>query len=227
MQKPYEWVLFDADETLFHFDDFSGLKKMLSSFNMDFTQKDYAFYQTINKPLWVDYQKNLITAAQVKQNRFIHLAEKVGVTPQELSNAFLTTMAEICVPIEGVKSLLDALKGKVKMGIITNGFVDMQKIRLEYHGLQEYFDLLVISEQVGVAKPHRGIFDHALTLMGNPPRHQVLMVGDTLETDIMGGLNAGMHTCWLNRQGKAIPNKNEPHYHVSSLYALEQLWYML
>jgi 5'-nucleotidase len=223
MKIPYQWVLFDADETLFHFDDFTGLKKMLSSFNVEFTRQDYEFYQAINKPLWVQYQNNVITSEQLHQQRFKHWAEKLGVTSQDLNSAFMTAMADICAPIDGATSLLNALRGKAKMGIITNGFFELQKIRLEYTGLQDYFDILVISEQVGFAKPHRGIFDHALSLMGEPSREHVLMVGDNPDSDILGGINAGLHTCWLNRHGKLLPKGIQPHYQVSSLQALEKL----
>ncbi len=82
-------------------------------------------------------------------------------------------------PLPGAVSLLNALQGKVRMGIITNGFTSLQQTRLERTGLRDHFDLLIISEQVGVAKPDARIFDYALAQAGNPPRSRVLMVGDT------------------------------------------------
>ena len=88
----------------------------------------------------------------------------------------------------GAVSLLNALKGKAKLGIITNGFTALQQIRLERTGLRDYFDLLVISEQVGVAKPDRRIFDYTFEQMKQPPRDRVLMVGDTAESDILGAV---------------------------------------
>ena len=132
-------------------------------------------------------------------------------------------MAEICTPIQGAKVLLDSLKGRSRLGIITNGFTQLQQIRLERTGFNDYFDLLVISEQVGVAKPHPAIFDHALDLMGNPPRDEVLMVGDTLETDVLGGLNAGLHTCWFNADSKSPSPDIIPHYEVNSLLELKEM----
>ena len=95
---------------------------------------------------------------------------------------------------------------------------------LERTGLKEHFDLLVISEQVGMAKPQPGIFDHALALIGNPDRDRVLMVGDNVDSDILGGLNAGLHTCWLNTQNKPVPEGIKPHYQVASLTELELLF---
>ena len=93
-----------------------------------------------------------------------------------LNEAFLNAMADICA-LPGAVSLLDSLKGKVKLGIITNGFTALQQIRLERTGLRDHFDALVISEEVGVPKPDPRIFDYALAQAGNPDRDRVLMVG--------------------------------------------------
>lgn len=222
--KNYEWVLFDADDTLFHFDAFSGLQLMFSDFGVPFTGQDYHEYQLLNKSLWIDYQNGIITAEGLQRQRFNAWADKLGVLPQVLNSAFLAVMAKICVPREGAISLLCTLKDKVKLGIITNGFTELQQARLVQLGLGEYFDLLVISEQVGIAKPHRGIFEYALALMGNPACKQVLMVGDNLDSDIQGGINAGLDTCWLNTENKSAPVSITPHYQITSLTELENLF---
>jgi 5'-nucleotidase len=221
--KKYTWILFDADDTLFHFDAFSGLKLMFSHFGITFTQQDYEEYELINKAVWVEYQNGTINSEQVRNQRFNSWAIKLKCSPQELNNAFLTAMAEICTPLEGAVSLLNALKGKAKLGIITNGFTELQQTRLERTGLSDHFDIVVISEQVGFAKPHPAIFDHTLSIMGHPIREQVLMVGDNPASDILGGMNAGLHTCWLNRDDKSLPEGIIPHYQVASLAELEFL----
>ena len=221
--KAYEWILFDADDTLFHFDAFRGLQLMFFQFGVKFTEQDYHEYQTLNKSLWVDYQNGSIIAQQLQHQRFHAWANKLQISPQVLNNAFLIAMAEICTPMAGAVSLLNALKGKIKLGIITNGFTDLQQIRLERTGLTGHFDLLVISEQVGIAKPHLGIFEHAFSLMGNPAREQVLMVGDNPDSDILGGINAGLDTCWLNVDNKPAPEGIKPLYQISSLTELENM----
>ena len=221
--KTYEWILFDADDTLFHFDAFSGLKRMFSGFGIEFTEQYYQEYQAVNKSLWVEYQQGLISAPQLQQQRFTTWANKLAVSPQDLNSAFLSAMAEICAPLEGAVSLLNALRGKAKLGIITNGFTELQQARLERTGLANHFELLVISEQIGIAKPHIDIFMHALSAMANPRREQVLMVGDTPESDILGGMNAGLDTCWVNIHNKPIPAGILPVYQVASLLELEEL----
>ena len=223
MLQNRDWILFDADETLFHFDAFAGLQRLFQQYDVQFNKADYDDYQAINKPLWVDYQNGAISALQLQHRRFEGWASRLNVTAHHLNSGFLTAMAEICTPLPGAVELLNALKGRVKMGIITNGFTALQQARLERTGFLGYFDLLVISEQVGHAKPHPAIFDYALNQMGNPPRERVLMVGDNPDSDILGGINAGMATCWLNADGRSLPEGIAPTWQVTSLNELQRL----
>ncbi|WP_194400876.1 pyrimidine 5'-nucleotidase [Klebsiella variicola] len=219
----WDWIFFDADETLFSFDSFSGLQRMFLDYSVTFTAEDFQDYQAVNKPLWVDYQNGVITSLQLQHQRFDSWAERLNVKPGELNDAFMNAMAEICAPLPGAVSLLNALQGKVRMGIITNGFTSLQQTRLERTGLRDHFDLLIISEEVGVAKPDARIFDYALAQAGNPPRSRVLMVGDTAESDIRGGVNACLATCWLNAHQQTLPVDLQPDWTVTSLSELEQL----
>lgn len=217
----YQWILFDADETLFHFDAYAGLKLMFSKYNVEFSQDDFAQYQTVNKPLWVDYQDGKIDAKTLQTTRFHTWAEKLSVCPQTLNSDFLLAMVDICQPLPGAKALVDALKDKVNLGIITNGFTELQSLRLQKSGMQSSFSQVIISEQVGKAKPDKAIFEHAFERMGQPNKQQVLMIGDSLSSDILGGLNYGIDTCWLNQHG-VIADKITPHFQVSSLIELHQ-----
>ena len=200
----WDWIFFDADETLFTFDSFTGLQRMFLDYSVTFTAEDFQDYQAVNKPLWVDYQNGAITSLQLQHGRFESWAERLNVEPGKLNEAFINAMAEICTPLPGAVSAL-------------------QQVRLERTGLRDYFDLLVISEEVGVAKPNKKIFDYALEQAGNPDRSRVLMVGDTAESDILGGINAGLATCWLNAHNREQPEGIAPTWTVSSLHELEQL----
>jgi YjjG family noncanonical pyrimidine nucleotidase len=215
--------LFDADDTLFHFDAFTGLQRLFAGYDLVFTEQDYDDYQLLNKPLWVEYQNGAISAQQVQERRFNLWAQRVNCTPWELNNLYMTVMSEVCTPIEGARTLLTSLKDKVRLGIVTNGFTSLQQARLERTGFTDYFDVLVISEQLGVAKPDKAIFDHTLALMGHPERERVLMVGDNPDSDILGGINAGFHTCWFNQHNKKAPEGISPHYQVTSLHELRHL----
>lgn len=217
----YQWILFDADETLFHFDNFAGLKHMFAQHGVTFEKVEYDEYQVVNKQLWVEYQNNQISAEQLQTRRFKLWSDRLAISAKELNKQFLDSMAEICKTLPGAIELVTHLhENKVNMGIITNGFAQLQHIRLERTGFLPYFSPVVISELVGVAKPHAKIFEHALEQMGAPNKNHVLMVGDTLESDILGGKNFGFDTCWLNHHNKTHPQEITPTYQIQSLTEL-------
>lgn len=164
----YSWILFDADETLFRFDAYQGLRLMFSRFNIDFSVEDYQIYEAVNQPLWVDYQEGRITSRQLQEVRFESWARRLNMTACAINDAFVQAMTEICEPLPGARELVLSLRGRVRMGIITNGFTAMQNERLQRTGLSDAFAALVVSEEVGVAKPDVAIFEHAFTLMDNP-----------------------------------------------------------
>ncbi|MFJ5160585.1 pyrimidine 5'-nucleotidase [Pantoea sp. NPDC088449] len=223
MLNDWDCILFDADDTLFHFDAYAGLQRMFARYDVQFSAQDYSDYQAINKPLWVDYQNGTISALQLQTRRFTLWGEKLSVAPEVLNSDFLSAMADICLPLEGAAHLLNTLKGKVKIAIITNGFTALQQARLERTGFRDIFDALVISEQVGVPKPDVAIFDHTLALLGNPDRRRVLMVGDTPESDILGGMNGGLKTCWIDHGTRPLPEHITPTWQVKTLAELEAL----
>jgi putative hydrolase of the HAD superfamily/5'-nucleotidase len=125
--------------------------------------------------------------------------------------------------LPGAITLLDKLKPHAKLGIITNGFARLQNVRLEHTGLKDMFEWLVISELVGVAKPNKAIFEHAFDLMGNPDKSKILMVGDTAASDILGGNNAGIDTCWLQHPEEQLPEGIKPTYTVTHLAQLQTI----
>ena len=219
----YSYVLFDADETLFRFDVLTGLTHMFKAYGVDFTQDDYIRYQKTNKQLWVDYQNGKITADYLQITRFTEWANKLNVSAKELNDAFLDAMANICEPLPGAVELLDKLKPHAKLGIITNGFARLQSARLAHTGLKDMFEWLVISELVGKAKPHKAIFEHTFKLMGNPDNSKILMVGDTASSDILGGNNVGIDTCWLQHPGEELPDGVTPTYIINTLSELENI----
>ncbi len=219
----YEYILFDADETLFSFDNFAGIKRLMAKHGQSFTQDDFCIYQKYNKALWLRYQQNEIDAEHLQVERFVALAKQVGVSPQQLNDEFLDTMVEICEPLPGAIDLLNALKGKATLGVITNGLARMQHKRIEHTGLEGRFACLVISEEFGVPKPNIAIFEHTFALLGNPDKSKILMVGDTLSSDIVGGQNAGIDTCWLQHPNVPLPVDTHPTYHITHLQQLQTL----
>ncbi|RVU40016.1 dUMP phosphatase [Rheinheimera riviphila] len=219
----YDYILFDADDTLFHFDAFSGLQQMFSRYQLPFDQDEFQRYQRVNMPLWQQYQDGQISATDLQQRRFEPYAGMLGVSALQLNQEFLLTMARLCTLLPGARELLDFLKGKARLGIITNGFTAMQQARLEHCGVVDLFDPLVISEQVGVAKPDPKIFQHAFRQLGEPDKSRILMVGDNPHSDVLGAQNAGIDSCWLNTTAQPLPVGISPTYQITSLFELPAL----
>lgn len=219
----YQWILFDADETLFSFNSYLGLKAMLARYQIDFSEQDYQQFQAVNKPLWVAYQNNEITAQDIQTRRFAKLSAQTGVEPLKLNQELMAEMALVSKPLDGVLEMLNALYGKVKMGIVTNGFTDLQQKRLENTDTDHFFDIVVISEQIGAAKPDRQVFDYAFALMDEFDKTKVLMVGDTLASDILGGNNAGIDTCWVNLHHAENNTQIKPTYEIHDIRQIIQI----
>ena len=202
----YEWVVFDADNTLFRFLDFTGLQRMFDKeWNMTFTHAHYDEYKELNLQLWKAYENGAITAEQLRNDRFKQWAKTLNTTSEKLNIQFLDAMAIVCPPLPGAESLLSALHKKAKLAIITNGFTSMQKVRLDKNKLSNYIDFVLSSEAAGAAKPNKEIFEQALQMMGNPHPSKVLMVGDNPESDIKGAKRLGMATCLLDESNSASP----------------------
>lgn len=216
----YRYVLFDADETLFRFDIMAGLVHLFKQYHIPFTQADFYHYQLSNKQLWIDYQNGLIDAEYLQVKRFTQWSEKLNIPAKVLNDQFLDAMGIICKPLPGAVDMLSAIQKHAKLGIVTNGFARMQEIRLRQTKLDHMFDWLVISEVVGVAKPNIAIFEHTMALMGNPPKNEILMVGDNAASDILGGINAGIDTCWLQHPGEQLPADINPTHKITELKQL-------
>lgn len=216
----YQWILFDADETLFSFRSYLGLQVVLKRYGVEYTLDDHAEFQAVNQPLWVAYQNQEITAEQLQRTRFEGLAKRTGEDPLVLNRLLMEEMALLSQPLEGTLPTLKALHGAVKMGIITNGFNALQQKRLANTETTAFFDLLVVSETVGVAKPDRKIFDYAFAQMGDVEKSRVLMVGDTLASDILGGNQAGIDTCWFNPHAEQNTTAIRPTYEIHDMREL-------
>ncbi len=213
----YDWVLFDADQTLFSFYSYPGLKNVFAKFGLEFNEEDYKAYQKVNRPLWVDYQDNKITAEELKEHRFAHFAQMLGVSGLELNTLLMNEMSYLSQPLEGVLEMLEALYGKAKMAIITNGFQVIQIPRLIASKTDKFFEFTAVSEMLGQAKPHNEIFEKTFAMMNCEDKKRVLMVGDTLESDILGGNNFGFDTCYFN------PKQKENNTEIKATYEIQDI----
>lgn len=221
---PLQGVCLDADDTLFHFHGEAGLRATLESFGLALDETALDQYRTRNSDLWARYQAGEISAQILQETRFQPWAEQLGIAAGEIQARYQDTMVQHSPLIEGALELLDALAQRWPIAIITNGFARLQHARLLHAGIADRVRCVVISEEVGVAKPDPRIFAHALGQLRLHDPSRVLMVGDKLDTDVLGGRNAGMRTCWFNPLRHAhAPEAPVPDAQVDCLHRLRQL----
>ncbi|MGL4933075.1 MAG: pyrimidine 5'-nucleotidase [Aeromonas sp.] len=217
-QPSYDWVLFDLDETLLDFPVAAALTRTLQHYGVQADDASMAQYHALNHGLWQQYNDGEIDATALQQTRFALFAKQVAADPMAMNNTFLEQIVTLSMPLEGVIETLQQLRSKVRMGIITNGFSVPQRGRLGKLGWNEWFEPLVISDEIRVTKPDPAIFQHTLSLMGQPDPARVLMVGDNPKTDIAGAAAQGLATCWYN-PGRHVNECDATHeiHHFSTL----------
>jgi 2-haloacid dehalogenase len=220
----YNWLLLDADGTLFDYDraEVEALQKTFEQMGCDFQPGYVENYRHINGRMWLEFEQGLTTPDRIKLERFELLFQATGVVcdPAEFSRAYLENLATIRHLIPGAEQAIKSLHGQVGMVIITNGLQSVQRRRLHGSPIAAYVSDIVISEEVGAAKPDIQIFEAAFRSMGQPGKAEVLMVGDSLSSDIRGGNNYGIDTCWFNPSRRARNLPVEICYEITHLSEL-------
>jgi YjjG family noncanonical pyrimidine nucleotidase len=198
----YRWLLLDADGTLFDYDraELDALQVTSVEAGLPFDRQWLAVYRRINAGLWQQFERGEVDQETIKTRRFERLADELGlaVDPAAFSHRYLAHLAQRTHLIEGAEQTLRVLRGRCGLFVITNGLQVVQRPRLARSVIGPLLDGIVVSEEVGAAKPNTRIFQIAFAQMGNPSRDEVLMVGDSLTSDIRGGNDFGIDTCWFN-----------------------------
>ena len=206
----YHWLLFDADGTLFDYDlaEAKALEGTFHNFKLPFHTHSADTYRLINRQVWDDFEKGQISAEVLRTARFERLFEALKINAPgkrqsvlDFSRQYLQNLAQAGDLIPGAFETLETLRKKYRLGIITNGLQDVQRPRLAASGIAAFFDVISISDELGVAKPDPRFFQQTFEHMGRPPRETVLVIGDSLSSDIQGGNQSGLDTCWFNPTG--------------------------
>jgi 2-haloacid dehalogenase len=223
----YTWLLFDADGTLFDYDraEAAALQSTFEQMGQPFEPGYTENYRRFNGQIWLDFEQGTISQERLRTLRFERLFEAVGVdlSPEAFSPRYLQNLAQGTGLIDGAEEVVRALHGRIGLMLITNGLRDVQRPRFARSALNGYFAGLVISEEVGAAKPSARIFDVAFEQMGHPGREEVLMVGDSLTSDIRGGVDYGIDTCWFNPGRRPRDPELEIRYEIQELRQLLDL----
>lgn len=209
-----EHVFFDLDHTLWDFERNSALtfehilKKNKVAISPD---KFIEVYSPINFEYWSRYRNNLISKEVLRYGRLKDAFDVLGISVQEhlihsLSEDYITYLSNYNHLFDGTLELLQYLKPKYKLHIITNGFEEVQHKKLKNSGIIKFFETIVTSEMAGVKKPHPKIFEYALK-KANTSAEKSVMIGDNLEADINGANAIGFKTVYYDLFNNEIPNK--------------------
>jgi len=203
--SPYTWLFFDADDTLF---DFPATERRALSMSFEEAGLPYPadalpVYHRINQEVWRELEQGHVTPLELRTLRFERLFNALGlqVDAETFGRRYLVHMAEGSTLLPGAHPLVEHLARNYRLGLVTNGLPEVQRPRLGTSGIAHLFSFVAISEEIGASKPDPRFFDVALDMAGHPDPRQVLVIGDSLNSDIRGGHQAGLDTLWYNPGG--------------------------
>lgn len=224
----YEVIIFDADETLFDFkkSEKEAFKNTIPEFNIEYDENYHLkIYQDINTTIWKEFEQGLITQRKLKVERFKRLADKLKVSFDEtlFAKSYMRHLSNGSFLYDDSIELVESLSKDHKLSIITNGLTAVQENRIRKSIISHHFEDIVISEEISISKPNPKIFEHALNNINHTDKSKVLMVGDSLTSDIQGGINFGIDTCWYNPAKLTNNSGIKPTYEISNFDELKLL----
>lgn len=232
MKEHIRHLFFDLDHTLWDFETNSKEtlaelfdEHQLHQFGLFDFEKFMGVYSGLNRGLWDQYNRGEINKETLRERRFRETFETLGLEyhhhPEQFSDQYISRCTEKPAVFPHAHEVLTELNQRYSMSIITNGFPESQYKKMKASSLHSYFDHLIISEEVGYAKPHSGIFEAALS-KARVAKHEVVMIGDNLFADIEGAQKAGIEAIWFN------PNKeHKPNPELREIHVLNELLHLL
>ena len=211
----YTTLLFDADDTLLDFQasERDALSYLFSQLDIMLTKEIETYYHEVNHGLWKAFERGEISRDEVLHTRFVTVFKTLqnkGIAPKELlfgdkvvdstelEPLYQAKLATGHHLIKGAKEMIETLRKTHRVYIVSNGVATTQENRLNASGLYPLFDGIFISENTGYQKPQIEFFDYCIERIPNFSKESTLIIGDSLTSDIKGGNNIGIDTCWYN-----------------------------
>lgn len=205
----YDTVLFDADNTLLDFlrAEREALRDALQGMGVSPDEAMLRGYSKINDATWKRLEKGEITKQELREVRFFEFCRHFGLALDvpRLATAYLEALATKSFLMDGALEVCTALAGACRLYIITNGIAAVQHGRFDTSPLRPLFRDVFISDEIGCEKPHRAFFDCVASRIPHFEPASTLVIGDSLSSDIAGGIGAGLDTCWVNQKRAAVP----------------------
>ena len=222
-----KFLFFDLDDTLldFHKAEAWALRQALRRSGIEPTDAIAARYSEINQRQWELLEEKKLTREQVLIRRFQLLFQELGVNAscEDTQQCYENMLAKGHDFMPGAPELLEQLKGKYRLYLVSNGTAMVQDCRLRDSGIEKYFQGIFISERVGVDKPQKKFFDRSFATIPDFDPGQAMIIGDSLTSDMRGGINAGITTCWYNPKHKPRRADIPVDYEIDDLLELPRL----
>ena len=222
-----EFLFLDLDDTIldFHKAERIALSKTLRDFSLEPTEEVLARYHAINAQHWRRLERREIDRQEVLVGRFRVLFEELGmeIDAGAVMKAYEHNLSMGHYFLPGALDAVQRLHGKYRLFLASNGTAVVQHSRLQSAGLYPYFEQVFISQEVGFDKPSKEYFAACFAKIPGFRVGGAMMVGDSLTSDMLGGLNAGMHTCWITPASTPAREDIVPEYRLESLTQLEKL----
>ena len=221
-----EFLFLDLDDTIldFHKAERIAIAKTIRNFGVEPTEEILELYHKINKWHWEQLELGKLTRAQVLVNRFGVLFEKLGreADPVACARSYENNLSIGHYFLPGAEEAVKRLHKKYRLFLVSNGTAVVQQGRMTSAGLYPYFEQVFISQEIGFNKPDKAYFDACFVQIPGFDREKALVVGDSLTSDIQGGINAGVKTVWVNPEHRSCGGIR-PDYEIESLSQLEKL----
>ena len=223
----YRDILLDADGTLFDFHqaEYDALADTLKHFSLPQSREIHEGYSLANGEQWKLLEKKLVTREQLRTNRFKNFCQKFGFSCscEEMATYYENALSTKGALLEGAEEICRLLSLHCDLYIVTNGFRHIQQGRFGTSPLSKYIKSFFISEEIGPEKPDPIFFERVADRIPGFAKETSLIVGDSLSSDIAGGIAFGIDTCWFNSKGDVSPGNMRPTYIISSLSQLQNI----
>lgn len=225
--KNYRILLLDADGTLFDFKraEREALSEALTLQGIAPEDGLTACYSALNDRLWKEFERGEVKKEEIRLLRFRRLAEQIGLDLdiEKISHDYTELLATKRYLFDGTLAACEVLHRHAALYIITNGIYTVQYSRIKNSPIYRYITDIFVSEAVGFAKPHPAYFDYVFDHIPDAKREEALVVGDSLTSDIAGGIAAGVDVCWVNPGGEKVPHGMAVRYQIAKISDLPAL----
>ncbi|WP_277586332.1 YjjG family noncanonical pyrimidine nucleotidase [Psychrobacillus antarcticus] len=223
----YDVLIFDLDDTLLDFGmtEHNAFRLLFEEYGLPNGLNDYlGSYKAISKVLWDDLENGRTTLTELKVERFkrLFIEHALDIEPVLFGQKYIENLGNEVHMMEGVEEMFASMKD-FRIALLTNGFKDAQHARVNGSPLKNLFEVIITSEETGFQKPQKEIFAYALEKLQISDPTRVLMIGDSLTSDIQGGNNFGIDTCWFNPNRKLNETDIQPTFEIHTWNTLAKI----